>query len=326
MKKSPLSAMAGEVIANEAIKSCPEPALTVLISLYNYSAYIEGCLESVCASRTDGLPGGFEVVVVDDGSTDASVKVVERYMATHELPLCLVKKPLNTGLADTRNVGLKTARSRFIFILDADNEIRPECLQAHYQAIATSDCAMVYGLINQFDQNTRKSLRTVGEVEWDVGELVSRSIIDAMAMVRKETVLRVGGYSTEYGRILPQGWEDYDLWLKLAQAGYSGKLIPQVLSDYRVHTQSMIRTTSPYNRELAVYFSRKFHFLVESHPNLPMFFGMPGDELAMASREGGWLQSPPEGAPAKLVHRVLGKKMCRSICKRLASVCHWLYP
>jgi glycosyltransferase involved in cell wall biosynthesis len=277
----------------------------------------------VRASRTDGLPGGFDVLVVDDCSTDASVKVVEKYMATHDLPLCLIKKPLNSGLSDTRNLGLQAARAPFIFILDADNEIRPECLLAHYNAMASSDCAIVYGIINQFDHATRKSIRTVGNVEWDVRELVSRSIIDAMAMIRKEPVLRLGGYSTEYGKI---GWEDYDLWLKLAQAGYSGKLVPQVLSDYRVHANSMMRDTSPYNRQLAVYFSRKFHFLVQSYFDLPTFFGLPGDELAMASRQGGWLQSRPQGAPAKLIHRVLGKKMCRSICKRLASVCHWLYP
>jgi glycosyltransferase involved in cell wall biosynthesis len=326
MKSPPLSIKGCEVITNETIENCPNPAVTVLISLYNYSAYIEGCLESVRASRTEGLPGGFEVMVVDDGSTDESVKVVENYMAKHALPLYLIKKPVNSGLADTRNVGLKMARSRFIFILDADNEIRPECLLAHYHAIAGSDHAMVYGKINQFDQATRESVGTVGDMEWDVRELVSRSNIDAMAMIRKEPVLRLGGYSTEYGRILPQGWEDYDLWLKLAQAGYSGKLIPQVLSDYRVHAQSMIRATSPYNRELAVYFSRKFHFLVESYPDLPSFFGVPGDELAMAKRQGGWLQSRPEEARPKFVHRVLGKKMCRSICKRLASVCHWLYP
>src|ERR1700677_1466769 len=124
MKSPALSIKGCEVIANETIKNCPNPAVTVLISLYHYSAYIEGCLESVRASRTEDLPGGFEVMVVDDGSTDESVKVVERYMAKHALPLCLIKKPLNSGLADTRNVGLKMARSRFIFILDADNEIR----------------------------------------------------------------------------------------------------------------------------------------------------------------------------------------------------------
>jgi glycosyltransferase involved in cell wall biosynthesis len=326
MKNPPLSVKGCEVVANETFKNCTEPAVTVLISLYNYSTYIEGCLDSVRASRTDGLPGGFEVVVVDDASTDASVKVVEKYLATHPLPLCLVKKPLNSGLSDTRNLGLQAARAPFVFILDADNEIRPECLLAHYQAITASDCAMVYGIINQFDHATRKSLRTFSDSEWNVRELVSHPMIDAMAMIRKETVLQLGGYSTEYGRILPHLWEDYDLWLKLAQAGYSGKLIPQILSDYRIHSQSMLTAAPAYSREMAVYFSRKFHFLVRAYPDLPTFFGVASDELAIAGKQDGWLQSRFQGAPPKLVHRVLGKKMCRSICKRLVSICRWLYP
>ena len=326
MKRPPLSIKGCETVANEAFKNYPEPAVTVLISLYNYSAYIDGCLDSVRASRTDGLPGGFEVVVVDDCSTDASAKVVEQYMATHDLPLCLIKKPLNSGLSDTRNLGLQAARSPFIFILDADNEIRPECLLAHYNAMASSDCAMVYGKINQFDHATRKNLRTFSDIEWNIRELISHPMIDAMAMIRKEPVLQLGGYSTEYGRVLPHLWEDYDLWLKLAQAGYTGKLIPQILSDYRVHSQSMIRATQPDNCELAVYFSRKFHFLIQSHIDLPRFFGVSSDELARASGQDGWLQPPFPGGRPKLVHRVLGKKICRSICKRLASVCRWLYP
>lgn len=315
-----------EVATNEASLACARPAVSVVITLYNYSAYIRNCLESVQASKAEDLPGGFEVLVVDDGSTDSSVSVVEDYMRSSPLPICLVKKKTNTGLSDTRNIGLLIARAPLVFILDADNEIRPDCLSAHYHALTASGCAMAYGFINQFDSATRKCIATMSHSEWDVRLLVSRPYIDAMAMIRKETVQKMGGYSTEYGTILPQGWEDYDLWLKLAQAGYSGKLIPRVLSDYRVHPQSMLKTTWTYHRELATYFSRKFHVLVQSHSDLPTYFGVSRKELVIANGEKAWLKPSPATRPRTVFHRVLGKKMCRSLSKRLTTVYLWLQP
>ncbi len=315
-----------EVASNEASRVCARPAVSVVITLYNYSAYIRNCLDSVETSKAEDLPGGFEVVVVDDGSTDSSVSVVEDYMRTSPLPICLVKKKTNTGLADSRNIGLLTERAPLVVILDEDNEIRPDCLSAHYHALTASDCAMVYGIINQFDDTTRKSVAMMSNSEWDVRLLVSRPCIDAMAMVRKEAVQKVGGYSSEYGTILPQGFEDYDLWLKLAQAGHSGKRIPRVLSDYRLHSSSMLKTTWHYQRELATYFSRKFHVLVQRHNDLPTYFGVSREELAIANGEKPWLKPSPGKRPQTFIHRLLGKKMCRSLSKRLTTIYLWLQP
>ena len=326
MARSTVSVNASGFLTNRAARECLYPAVTVVITLYNYSAYISACLDSVGASRTEGLPGGFEVVVVDDASTDSSVRVVEEYMAVHPLPICLVKKPLNSGLADARNVGLHAARAPLVFILDADNEIRPDCLQAHHHAIISSGRAMAYGIINRFDHATRQTLGTTLHQEWDVRELVSRPYIDAMAMIRKEPVLQLGGYSPEYGTILPLGWEDYDLWLKLAQAGHSGQMIPQVLSDYRVHPGSMIQGTDAFRRELALYFSRKFHTLVQLHPDVPELFGFSHRELQTVRRQPAHSLTAPKTGSQKLAQGLLGRKLSRSISKRLASAYSWMHP
>ncbi len=311
---------------NQAGRDCHQPAVSVLISLYNYAGFIKGCLDSVWASKTDGLPGGFEVVVVDDASTDASAKVVEEYMAAHDLPVCLVKKLANSGLTDTRNIGLHVARAPLIFILDADNEIRPDCLLAHYQALAGSEHAMVFGIINRFDSATRQSLGTMSHSEWDERELVSRPCIDAMAMIKKDVVLKLGGYSVEQTPLSMQGWEDYDLWLKLAQAGHSGKMIPQILSDYRVHSASMLQKITPFHHQFAWHFTRKFHALTQRHTDLPMLFGVPRSELTLPCLQGAAQQFMPRNTSRRLIHRLLGDKICRSICKRLIRAYNWFHP
>src|SRR5882724_11164604 len=172
MKSSLLTKAAWESSSNEAHRNCPAPAVSVVVTLYNYEAYIEGCLDSVRASKTGGIPGGIEVIVVDDASTDSSVDVVADYIMASPLPACLVKKKLNTGVADTRNLGLLIARAPLVFMLDADNEIRPECLQVHYEALTASDHALAYGIINRFDSTTRQSVGTMSDAEWNVRNLV----------------------------------------------------------------------------------------------------------------------------------------------------------
>lgn len=318
-----------DVVSNEAAHR-PEhvrPDVTVVVTLYNYAAYIEGCLASVIASRTDGLAGGVEVLVVDDCSTDRSAALVEAFMATQAVPIRLVRHHTNRGLADARNVGLREARAPFVFILDADNEIRRDCLAEHHRALTSSEHAFAYGHIQRFESQSRADLGLMSSAPWDVAALVTNPYIDAMAMLRRDAALRVGGYSTEYGVILPQGWEDYDLWLKLAQAGHSGVMIPRTLSDYRVHGTSMIRDIDRDRlRDLAGYFTRKFHALAQRYPETPSLFGVARRELAVACRPGRW-QPPAASAQApRLVQRLLGKKLCRSICKRIARLHAWLEP
>jgi glycosyltransferase involved in cell wall biosynthesis len=261
--------------SNSAYKNCSTPSVTVIVTLYNYSEYIQQCLDSVCATIGSSLPGGFDVVVIDDGSTDKSATLVEDYMQKIDTPICLVKKLYNTGLADARNCGLKMARAPLVFILDADNWIYPNCLDVLYEAINESEFAAVYGIINCFNNQTGEAAGLISAGEWDAGELLSCPYIDAMAMFKKDILLKIGGYSTELMLIAWSGWEDYDLWLSLAQAGYIAKLVPQILSSYRVHANSMINTTNIYTNILVQHFRNKFAKLMEQYEDLATVFGMP---------------------------------------------------
>jgi glycosyltransferase involved in cell wall biosynthesis len=262
-----------ELIPNTAYQNSDTPSVSVIISLFNYAEYICECLDSVVKSNSDNLPGGFEIIVVDDGSTDESADLVAAYLNSSATPICLVKKAFNTGLADVRNVGLKVARAAYVFILDADNRIYPHCLSTLYQEIASSNYASVYGMIQAFDNQTNKGIGLISYLDWEESLLVKTPYIDAMALFDKNILLKLGGYSTELIQYGWFGWEDYDLWLKVAQAGYACKLIPQILTSYRVHSSSMINTTDRYSYQIARYFKSKFAKLVKSHNDLDAFFG-----------------------------------------------------
>ncbi|BAZ80600.1 glycosyltransferase [Sphaerospermopsis kisseleviana CS-549] len=268
-----------KLIYNSEYEFCESPCVSVIITLYNYSDYIHECLESVSNSNLKNLPGNIEVLVVDDSSTDNSAKIVEEYLSNSNTPICLIKKYLNTGLADARNVGLKVARSSYVFILDADNWIYPNCLSVLYQKINAFNYAGVYGKIRRFDNITQQDFDVVSAKDWNVDNLIQDPYIDAMAMFNREILLKIGGYSTELVEYGWFGWEDYDLWLKLAHHGYSCKLVPEILSSYRLHSSSMINTTGKFIVNMSRYFNDKFSDIAQRNTQSDRLFGSWRNEV-----------------------------------------------
>jgi GT2 family glycosyltransferase len=260
-------------VSNAAYLASADPSVTVVVTSFNYERYIEPCLTS--AFRCDGVPGGYEVLVVDDASTDDSAAIVERIMAEVDVPVLLVRKALNTGLADARNVGLHMARAPYVFVLDADNLVYPSCLRTLYDAITAGPYAGAYSMIRKFDDETDEALGLLSTGDWSVEALVRGPYIDAMAMLDRAKIQQVGGYSTELIEHGWFGWEDYDLWLKLAQAGYRCRLVPQILSAYRVHPASMLQRTNRTADGLCRHLAGKFQGLIDRHPGLDRRLGVP---------------------------------------------------
>ncbi|MBN2475438.1 MAG: glycosyltransferase [Pirellulales bacterium] len=249
---------------NAGYQHTSRPAVSVIVTVHNDARYVTECLESVAASRRDRLPGGLEVLVVDDGSTDASIRVVRRWLRRSDVPACLVQKPLNTGLASSRNLGLALARAPLVFVLDADDLVYPGCLQRLRETITSCGSAAAYAAIKRFDGRTGSALGLLSYNAWDVERLIEGPYLDSMAMFDREKVLAVGGYSEE---LLEHGigLEGYDLWLKLAQAGEWAAFRPEILSAHREHPACMAHKQSRYHAALAAHFREKFADLLRRY-------------------------------------------------------------
>ena len=117
------------------------PAVSVIIPLYNAERYIAECLESLLAQTLKN----FEVIVVDDCSTDKSVKIVERYIPKFggRLKLFGMKKNSGSG-AMPRNEGLKLSRGEYIYFMDNDDLITPTALEELYLAAKNFSAEVVY--------------------------------------------------------------------------------------------------------------------------------------------------------------------------------------
>lgn len=212
-----------------------EPEVSVVVSVYNYADVVEQALCSVIASEDVA----FEIIVVDDHATDHSRAAIRRVLDEHPgVPMLLVGKDANEGLAAARNSAFELSRSPLVMVLDADNEVSPTCLRRLADALdAHPDADAAYGILEDFGEH--RGVRSA--FPWDVRQLCKANYIDAQAMIRKETWARLGGYR---GDDEVFGWEDWDLWLRLARVGGRALLVPELLGRYRVHQGSMIALTN----------------------------------------------------------------------------------
>jgi hypothetical protein len=212
------------------------PEVSVVVSLYNYADVVVDTLDSIVASEDVR----FEVIVVEDHATDHSREVVRAYLHAHpEVPMVLLAKNANEGLAAARNTGFEAARAPLVMVMDADNMVYPTCLRRLADALAADpEAGAAYAILEDF--GTQRNVRSA--LVWDVERLCRANYIDAQAMLRRSTWQQLGGYRNDDDHVF--GWEDWDLWLRLARSGGHATLVPAILGRYRVQTASMITLTN----------------------------------------------------------------------------------
>jgi GT2 family glycosyltransferase len=180
-------------------------------------------------------------------------------------PVRIIDKKLNTGLADARNLGLQLARAPYAFILDADNMVFPRALEQLHATIAKDGSAAAYSMLCRFQSRQGDREGLLSYFDWDPQMLVEFPYIDAMAMFDREQLIKIGGYDNELYKLGWFGWEDYDLWLRIAEAGLAVSFLPNVFCLYRHHDKAMSNTTNLFERELVAHLFEKHRALVDKY-------------------------------------------------------------
>jgi GT2 family glycosyltransferase len=218
-------------------RAITSPRVSVITALYNHATWVSDALSSV----ERGVYQDYELIVVDDGSTDASLEAVRNWSSAHpRTALLLLQHPVNRGLPEARNCGLEFARGEYALILDADNDLLVNCLDRLVPALDEApDAAFAYGMLACFDECAY--LRLVSRFPWEPARLRLANYIDALALLRISTIRQMGGYTTD--RRL-YGWEDYDLYCRIAERGLAAAFVPEIVARYRVGQASMISLTN----------------------------------------------------------------------------------
>lgn len=220
------------------------PRFSIVIPCYNHGDYVGEAVESVRRLGRSDL----ECVVVDDGSTESATR--ERIDALEREGVRVVRQA-NLGLARARNAGIAATTGSIVIPLDADNRLRGALLDRAGQLLSADPAVgVVYGDAEFFGERTGR---------WEVGpferfRLIEWNYIDACAAYRREMWERNGGYDPN----MPvMGLEDWDFWLGTCRQGWAFEYVPEITFEYRVRSDSMIRSTYGHESAVASYVARK---------------------------------------------------------------------
>ncbi len=226
--------------------------LSIVMPVFNYASFVREALDSAKAQSLEAI----DLVVVDDASTDESLAVILEWVKNYKerfTRVAVYSNKSNSGLGTTRNRAFAEAESLFVLPLDADNKLGPNCSERLLTALETSPAAFAYPIIRQFGEATGR----MGYQPWNPLLLSCINYIDAMALVNKSAWSAVGGYEQERS-----GWEDYQFWCRVVEAGYWGLQVPDAIAFYRVHSQSMLSTFTE-TKDKRAEIARRFR---EKHP------------------------------------------------------------
>lgn len=202
------------------------PMVSVYITNHNYGDYIEQAIESVLNQSLQD----FELIIIDDGSTDNSREIIERYAASDRVITIFQH---NRGLNVSNNIALRTARGRYIMRLDADDYLDENALQVMAGVLDRDpETGLVfpdYFLVNK----SGEVMEVVRRHDFDDVELLDQPAHGACTMIRRSCLLELDGYDESFS--CQDGW---DLWIRFVQH-YKVDNVNLPLFYYRQHGGSL---------------------------------------------------------------------------------------
>ena len=204
------------------------PKISVVIPTYNRADLISETLDSVLAQTYRD----FEVIVVDDGSTDDTIKLLSKYGQD----IRIIGQE-NQGAGSARNTGIREAKGEFIAFLDSDDLWLPKKLERQIAFLDRNrDLSWVYTDVEVFDGESGRKLYILGQCsrlyEGDILPylFLKNFIPSSTLLVRRSIFNEIGAFKT-----LPMA-QDCDMWLRIA-ALYPVGLIAEPLARYRIHRE-----------------------------------------------------------------------------------------
>lgn len=202
-------------------------SISLVVCTRNRAVQLPRCMQSISRLSFDGV---WEVVVVDNGSTDDTARVIDRYRQKDKVPLVVVREE-RPGLARARNTGLLAARGRIVAFTDDDCYPAPDYLQVLCECFADSDIKFLGGRVLLFDKNDAPiSIQEKADRE----EIAPRSFIrpgfihGANIAFDRDALLSVGGFDERLGAGTKFfSGEDVEILARMSWAGMRGAYDPR---------------------------------------------------------------------------------------------------
>lgn len=206
--------------------------ISVVIPAYNSEKFLGECLESVLRQSYPD----FEIIVVNDGSTDSTDEILKEY-AERDSRVRFVTQS-NGGQATARNTGTARARGEWIAFLDADDTWHPGKLAAQIELIQKSEIDLVYTGIVMVNEKGQTLGQYAGRPlpanpRWAGLVAGSNPICTSSTLVRREALSKVGGFHKGL-----EPTEDWELWVRLLAANFRPGFVAEKLVNYTIHSSN----------------------------------------------------------------------------------------
>lgn len=205
-----------------------QPLVSVIMPCYNMEKYVADSIASVVKQTYPH----WELLIVDDASTDGTVEIVKN-LCNNDDRIHFEVKAKHSGIADTRNLCIQMAKGRFLAFLDADDIWHPEKLETQVRFMLESHVGFTYSTYDWIDEagNTlNKSINTIGHLDYET--YLRNTIIGCSTVVVDKTI--VGEVVVPRFRTS----EDTATWLDILKQGHLAYAIDQPLVSYRIRRRS----------------------------------------------------------------------------------------
>ena len=233
---------------------------SIIITTYNYEKYI---IESIDSALNQDFLGEYEVIVVDDCSTDNTQLILNSYDS-----IVRVNNEMNLGLEVSANNGIKKAGGKYVVRLDADDYLEENFLSEMSKHIENED-TFYYGNYTSVSKNGFH-LSKWNLTDFDKNEVECRGDFLATGTVYPKKMLVDVGFYGE--KIRNCGLENYELTLKLINNGFMGKHIDKNLFFYRRHSSNLsiekIESIVSYGNKIVKQYGLDCYTINQYHPYL----------------------------------------------------------
>lgn len=241
------------------------PRVSVIIPVFNQERFVKKAIESALNQSYPNI----EIIVIDDGSTDNTPNVLEHYS-----DLIHVTRQKNGGTSSAWNHALEICQTDYVIGLDSDDEFMPHTVEKTVEyALKFPQRAVIYSDFHFIDSwgnitskvenpecgSSEEAVQRLITLHDKLGQPNNFLPFGHVRLYRRSVLQNIGGYDTQYRYA-----EDYDLCLRLAEAGFLFKRIPNTLYRYRWHDSNkgvVTRSEQKKDVRLAVknYLERKKH-------------------------------------------------------------------
>lgn len=214
-----------------------KPLVSIIIPTFNAEPYLRGAIDSALAQTY----GNCEIIVIDDGSTDATKEAVRPYVASGRIKYVFQQ---NAGLSGARNRGIREAQGNYIALLDADDFFLPEKMERQVDYLESHpDCDISYCDLYHFREDRSERLLKLQYRYYSGDEvlphLVRKNFIAPLAVVLRKSVFDRFGYFDEALRRS----EDLEFWIRVAGKGGKICFLPEILGKLRMRVSGNLQDT-----------------------------------------------------------------------------------